>query len=307
VRALFAAGSTRLGRVLVDEEQIQPVHVTRVLDYERASSVIGAARSIAVGACSCRHKMINVGRACSAELETCLTFDAVADSLIRHGNARQIDSHECLDLLQQAREQNLVQFAENAQGGVGFLCNCCSCCCEQLAAARKFCNLRPVHTTNFISRIKRELCCGCGRCVDVCPAEAVGLVSAHDPLHQWQRKAVLAPGRCLGCGVCTRVCNTQALTLAPRAERVITPVDSAHRVVQMALEEGKLQNLIWDNQALASHRAMAALIGVVLKLPVVKQSLAQSQLGSRYLDALIRKQASRPDRERVRFERTARG
>jgi hypothetical protein len=33
----------------------------------------------------------------------------------------------------------------------------------------------------------------------------------------------------------------------------------------MAIERGKLQNLIFDNQAMASHRAMAAVLGVILK------------------------------------------
>jgi hypothetical protein len=55
----------------------------------------------------------------------------------------------------------------------------------------------------------------------------------------------------------------------------------------MAIERGKLQNLIFDNQALASHRAMAAILGVILKLPPAKQILAGRQMKSRYLDYLF--------------------
>jgi hypothetical protein len=55
----------------------------------------------------------------------------------------------------------------------------------------------------------------------------------------------------------------------------------------MAIERGKLQNLIADHQALASHRAMAAILGVILKLPPVKQALASRQLQSRYLEARL--------------------
>jgi len=292
IRALFTEGKTQLGRIFVGEEEIAPANATRVLDYERASAVIRGAGKIGVGLCYCRHKMRHLGRACSAPLEVCMSFDLVADPLIRHGHAREIDAVECLDLLQQSRDLNLLQFGENVAGGVSFICNCCGCCCEALIAARKFCNLHPVHTTNFIARIKRDLCSGCGRCLDVCPVEAVGLVSANDPQHEWLRKAVLAPGRCLGCGVCVRVCKSGALALAPRGERVITPVDSAHRIVRMAIERGKLQHLIWDNRALFSHRALAAVVGVILRLPSVQQSLANSQLGSKYLDAMIKKRAN---------------
>jgi hypothetical protein len=57
----------------------------------------------------------------------------------------------------------------------------------------------------------------------------------------------------------------------------------------MAIERGKLQNLIFDNQALFSHRAMAAILGVILKLPPVKQAMASRQMKSRYLETLIRR------------------
>jgi ferredoxin len=297
IKALFIEGKTRPGRFFVNEQAIPQANVARVLDYERASAVVSGARKIGLGTCYCRHKMHHLGRACSAPLELCMTFDTVADPLIRHGHAREIDEVECLDLLQKSRELNLVQFGENVQGGVSFICNCCGCCCDALIAARKFCNLHPVQTTNFVAQLKRDGCNGCGRCVDVCPVQAVGLVSANDPKDPSLRKAVLAPARCLGCGVCVRVCHSGALALAPRQTRVITPVDSAHRIVLMALERGKLQHLIWDNRALFSHRAMAAIIGVILRLPVVQQSLASSQLGSKYLDAMITKHASGAHRE----------
>ena len=56
----------------------------------------------------------------------------------------------------------------------------------------------------------------------------------------------------------------------------------------MAIERGKLQNLIFDNQVLWNHRAMAGVLGVILKLPPIKQALASEQLKSRYLETLIR-------------------
>jgi len=67
--------------------------------------MIKQAWKIGIATCYCRHKMHNLGRACPAPLEICMTFDTVADSLIRHGNARQVDKVECLDLLQQARRK----------------------------------------------------------------------------------------------------------------------------------------------------------------------------------------------------------
>ena len=65
-------------------------------------------------------------------------------------------------------------------------------------------------------------------------------------------------------------------------------MDGVHKVVLMAIERGKLQNLIFDNQVLWSHRALAAVLGIILKLPPFKQILTSNQIKSRYLEALLR-------------------
>jgi ferredoxin len=114
------------------------------------------------------------------------------------------------------------------------------------------------------------------------------LVSAHDPNKPRMKVARLNEDLCLGCGVCLRSCNKKhSLALESRPKRVLTPLNSTHRAVVMAIERGKLQNLILDNHVLWSHRAMAGVLGVILKLPPVKQVMASKQLKSRYLEALI--------------------
>jgi len=57
----------------------------------------------------------------------------------------------------------------------------------------------------------------------------------------------------------------------------------------MAIERGKLHDLIFDNRALWSHRVLAAVLGVILKLPPFKQVLANQQVKSRYLETMIRR------------------
>jgi len=94
---------------------------------------------------------------------------------------------------------------------------------------------------------------------------------------------------CLGCGLCVRACPEGCLTLVSLAKRVITPLNSAHRSVVMAIERGTFQHLIFDNRVLFSHRALSAVLGVVLKLPPVKQIMASQQVKSRYLETLISK------------------
>lgn len=287
IRDLFTDGETQLGRTFVQEPALSDQNAIHILDYERATEIIKTATYRGIGICYCRHKMEHLDRVCNAPQDICMTFNNTAASLIRHGHARQVDVKEGLELLQVAYENNLVQFGENVRDQVNFICNCCGCCCEAMIAARRFAIMNPVHTTNFLPDIDDEKCNGCGKCVSVCPVEAMTLVSANNPSKPKIKKAKLNADVCLGCGVCVRNCERDGIHLKHRQSRVITPLDGTHKAIMMAIERGKLQNLIFDNQVLVHHRALAAVLGVILELPPIKQVLASEQIKSRFFETMI--------------------
>jgi len=291
IRALILDGETPLGRVFVQEESLAEQNALHVLDYERASEVIRTAAAIGISMCYCRHKMAHVGRACDAPTNICMTFNTSAASLAKHGFARPVSSSECLDLLQSAYSHNLVQFGENVRRGVNFICNCCGGCCEAMLAIQRFGLVRPIHS-NFIVRINEEQCIGCGSCASVCPVAAAVMDTAGESTATEEIRARIDETMCLGCGVCVRNCPTGAISLESRPERVITPLDTTHRTVVMAIERGTLQHLIFDNQVLLSHRALAAVLGVILNLSPVKRAMAGRQLKSRYLETLLERVGS---------------
>ncbi len=293
VRELFTCGETQLGRTFVHEPLLSADNALHVLDYERASSVIETATHRGISMCYCRHKMMHKERACDAPMDICMTFNTSAESLIRHGHARAVDVSEGLDLLAQAHESNLVQFGENVRQRVNFICNCCGCCCEAMIAARRFAVMHPIHSTNFLPEVQEDTCNGCGKCVSLCPVEAIALVSANDPHHPKRKLARVDAARCLGCGICVKACTkTKSLSLLSRPQRVLTPLNGTHRAVVMALERGKLQHLIFDNQVLWHHRALAAVLGAILRLPPIDRALATQQVKSRYLEALVKRFSS---------------
>ncbi|PLX82164.1 MAG: (Fe-S)-binding protein [Desulfuromonas sp.] len=287
MRGLFVGGETQLGRVLVHEDAVSLDTALEVLDTDRSTEIIESATEIGVSLCYCRHKRQHLGKACSAPLDICMTFNVVASSLVRHGFARRIDKVECLELLHQAQEANLAQFGENVQRGVNFICNCCPCCCEAMLAVQRFGLEQPIHTSNYIAEVE-EACSGCGRCLPACPVKVLSL-EAEGEQGRGRKRAVVDRKLCVGCGVCVRTCQRQAINMVQRQRRVITPVNSTHKAVLMAIERGMLQHLIFDNRALWSHRALAAVFGVVLRLDPIKRLLASEQVGSRYLGALCAK------------------
>ena len=287
IKELFYSTETKLGRVYVQEAVLSNDSSVEILDYERASHIIKTASHIGISTCYCRHKMHHVGKGCDAPMDICMTFNNTAASLIKYEHARQVDASECLELLEVAYENNLVQCGENVRKGVNFICNCCSCCCEAMVAAKKFGVMHPVETTNFIAEVNKDTCVNCEKCIKKCPVGAIKSVVINKGTPMEKTIAEVDKNLCLGCGVCVRNCFNNSLLLKSRGKRIITPATSVHRVVLMAIEKGQLQDLIFDNRALSSHRAMAAILSSILKLSPVKKAMASKQMKSIYLDKLL--------------------
>ncbi len=276
---------TPLGRALVREEAIED-KTLYVMDYEKTSAIIMNAKQIGVSTCYCRHVKEHLGTNCDAPMETCLTISNSGDSsLIRHGYAREISKEEALDIIVLAKKHNLVQFAENVQKNVSFICNCCSCCCEVLSNVKKHGFTNAINSSNYICEIHEEKCMGCGKCVKVCPVGALSLVSTN--LGDHKKIAVVDKEMCIGCGVCDNSCAFDALELIHRESRVFTPVDLNQKLILQAIETNKLQHLIFRDEEKISHRFLASVLGVILRLPPAKQLLASKQLRSKYLKKQI--------------------
>lgn len=280
MRKLLAL-KTPIGRILVNEETVKTQDEVYVLDYERATHIIENADSLGVSRCYCRHKAEHLGEHCDAPQEVCLSINGLSHSLSKHGYARLISKDEAMDILKLSYEHNLVQFAENVQNDVGFICNCCGCCCMALKGAKKMGVPQTLSSSNFIA-VMDDSCVSCKQCVPVCPVGCFDVIEVDG-----KNKVVFDDSLCLGCGVCSRVCKPKALNMEKREKRIFTPVNTVHKLVLEAIETDTLHNLIFDNQAMASHKFMAAFTGAFLKLPPIKQVLVSEKFQSKYLLKLI--------------------
>jgi NAD-dependent dihydropyrimidine dehydrogenase PreA subunit len=268
-RSVFE-GSVQVGRTMVREEALPERPPTEVLAWERATTVVAEATTVAVSDCPCRTHAGLLGRACDAPVRTCLSFGAAAESLIRADLADPISNEEGLELLAAAKAAGLAQTGDNVQERLTYLCNCCGCCCGMMQAIRRAGLHGAIVPSNWVARIDPDQCRGCrDGCVTACPA---GAIERCDSQGQGRRAywSVLDEERCLGCGVCIDQCRFEALELVPREERSYTPQTTLDRMIAMAVERGKLGDLMLDTLDGAGPVAVARLL----------QQLERSSLGT---------------------------
>ena len=283
-RSVFRA-ETQVGRSLVHEQALPENDHTEILDWERASHLIKSASMLGVGLCPCRHVASHVGKACDAPLRACLSLNYGAEAVIRSGTAERITTDEGMRILEQCKEAGLAQTGDNVQRQVTYICNCCGCCCGMMEAVRTFNIRNAIMTSNWIMDLNLEKCRGCGKCAKACPVRAITLEDAPPPR---KNQAALDTSLCLGCGVCYSSCKSGAIRMKARPQRTLTPEAIFDRTVQMAIERGKLAEIIFETPEKLHHRALGRILSILEKSPPFKAAMAVKPLRSAFLNNMLR-------------------
>lgn len=203
-----------------------------ILPYERAEHLVREQQKIAVAPCICRREHAMMGEGCGRPLETCLIFGGPAEYYVENGLGRAINTQEALDILAVAEEAGLVLQPSNSKKIVNICC-CCGCCCQVLKSFKRYPQPASVVSTPFVAVTNRELCNGCGDCLDRCQMDALSLID---------EIAVPDEARCIGCGLCVTACTTESLRLVrkPQEEQHQVPTTLARTYMKLARERGVL-------------------------------------------------------------------
>ena len=158
----------------------------------------------------------------------CLSFSD-AERPPRPGD---IPREEALALLERSEEIGLVHTVSNVAQGVGYVCNCCGCCCGLLRGITEFGLAGSVAYANYYAVIDPALCAGCGTCIERCQVHAI---------HEEDGMSVVDGARCIGCGLCVSSCPTESLSLVHKQPDEAPPIflDQNALIQAMAIEKKK--------------------------------------------------------------------
>ena len=184
-----------------------------VLPYDDVRAILGKASSFRVETCVCRLQQDELGtRRCDLPLESCLWF-SYADS---SDEASEISHEEALAVLDEAERVGLVHTVSNVAAGIGYVCNCCGCCCGLLRGINEWGLEHSVAQANYVAEIDPLTCTACGACEERCQVDAIA--ERDDGVRVVRRES------CIGCGLCVTGCPAEAARLRRKPDdEIVAP------------------------------------------------------------------------------------
>jgi ferredoxin len=181
-----------------------------ILPYDDVRSILLNSKSFHVRDCICRAQQALLDQPCKFPARICLSFSSLEGT----PGPESISQAEALALLDQAEEVGLVHTVSNVMQGIGYVCNCCSCCCAILRGITEYGIENSVARAGYLAVIDPGECLNCGACVERCHVRAI---SESDGV------SVVDQARCIGCGLCVTGCPNGAARLERRPEADIIP------------------------------------------------------------------------------------
>jgi Na+-translocating ferredoxin:NAD+ oxidoreductase RNF subunit RnfB len=183
-----------------------------VLPYDDVRAILETATSFRLEECVCRIQQDELdARRCDFPLETCLWF-SFTEGTDREG---AISREQALAALDEAERIGLVHTVSNMASGIGYVCNCCGCCCGLLRGINDWGIEHSVAQANYYAEIDPETCTACGTCQERCQVAAVA--------ERDDGARVVRRERCIGCGLCVTACPSESARLRRKAEDEIVP------------------------------------------------------------------------------------
>ncbi|MBQ6645222.1 MAG: FAD-dependent oxidoreductase, partial [Clostridia bacterium] len=132
---------------------------------------------IAAGICSCRASRAVLGDGCTDDVnDWCVQLGDMADYAVETHRAHYITKEHAMEIFELAEKNGYVHQITNIDGEnkIFDICNCNVRICNALRTSMLF-NTPYLSRSAYTSKVDREKCVACGKCVEICPAGAVKL------------------------------------------------------------------------------------------------------------------------------------
>ena len=185
-----------------------------ILPYDDVKVILMNSKSFSLRDCVCREQQKLMGHECEFPMRTCLSFSDDE----RPTDKSSITKDEAIAFLDKSEEIGLVHTVSNVMKGMGYVCNCCGCCCGLLRGITEWGISNSVASANYIASIDPKDCAACGICTDRCQVGAI---------REENGVSVVDRSKCIGCGLCVTGCPDGAAKLERRSETdaVLPPTD----------------------------------------------------------------------------------
>jgi len=176
-----------------------------VLPYDDVRAILTEAKAFNVNDCICRMQQGLLDHKCDFPLHVCLSFSGQE----RAPRSGDVSREEALALLDQCEQVGLVHAVSNVSKGMGYVCNCCGCCCGILRGINAYGIEASIAHANYYAVIDPTFCANCGNCIERCQVKAVSEGDGY---------SVVDVQRCIGCGLCVSGCPNGVARLERKAE-----------------------------------------------------------------------------------------
>ena len=187
-------------------------HQSQISNAEEIHGIIEECQEpIVVTDCPCRNRTDLLGdRECKDKYpikETCFQLGPFGHYFVKRGEGKVLSRQEAHQVVNRLAKLGLIFTTENVKVANHVLvCCCCECCCAFLRGMTRFedKNYNCVAKSNYIAKVNKVLCEGCGLCEERCVFNAVTLIDKISSVNSV---------KCYGCGACAVTCPTGAIRL----------------------------------------------------------------------------------------------
>jgi len=198
------------------EEKAKAEHFGQVLPIEEIRDVVLKAESIVRMPCACRWTMTRKEERCCYALSYSPAawykgFDMSYFGKACDNGLEPVQADEAIRQMEKMEEHRAIHSIWTMMTPfIGAVCNCTAHDCIALRTLSGI-GAHTIAKAEHRGAVNRDLCEGCGLCVEHCQFEAIGCETKAGRVI-----AVIEAEKCYGCGLCRRACAVGAISLVPR-------------------------------------------------------------------------------------------